>query len=55
MGKSAKTRKPEPERVYEKKRRKCLMCGTSFTSAWPGERVCQQCKSTRAWREAALA
>ena len=55
MSKNAKNPKPEPDRVYEKKRRSCLMCGSGFTSSWPGERICQSCKSTSAWREAALA
>jgi hypothetical protein len=27
------------------------MCTSDFVSAWPGERVCQSCKSTSAWRE----
>jgi hypothetical protein len=43
--------KPEPLRTYEAKARRCLMCRESFTSAWPGERVCSTCKTTGMWRE----
>ncbi len=32
------------------KMRKCLRCTTEFESAWPGERVCGNCKKTAAWR-----
>jgi hypothetical protein len=44
--------KPQPDRVYEVKVRKCLMCRDSFESAWPGERVCSKCKQTNLWRAA---
>jgi len=30
--------------------RQCLMCGTGFTSAWSGERICQPCKTKTVWR-----
>lgn len=32
------------------KTRHCLCCGTSFTSEWAGERVCQKCKASNGWR-----
>ena len=44
--------KPQPDKVYEVKVRKCLMCRDSFESAWPGERVCPKCKQTNLWRAA---
>ena len=44
--------KPQPDRVYEVKVRKCLMCRDTFESAWPGERVCPKCKQTNLWRAA---
>ena len=31
--------------------RKCLMCSTSFQSRDIGERVCPDCKTSKAWRE----
>ena len=51
MSDSTKNSKPKSDRTYEKKRRNCLMCSSEFVSSWPGERVCQSCKSTSAWRE----
>jgi hypothetical protein len=45
---------PEPLRTYEAKARRCLMCRESFTSSWPGERVCPKCKSSGMWREGYL-
>ena len=44
--------KPEPDKTYEPKVRKCLMCREVFTSTWPGERICSRCKSSGAWRAA---
>ena len=49
---SEKNQKPQPDRTYESKQRKCLMCTDSFKSTWPGERICQKCKSTNRWRAA---
>lgn len=46
-------KKPESDRVYEKKARKCLMCRQSFKSSWSGERVCSNCKQTQAWSDGA--
>ncbi len=46
--------KPEPERSYEAKTRLCLKCRKRFVSSWPGNRVCQRCKSEPNWREGAL-
>ena len=41
----------KPQREYETKTRKCLMCRDEFTSRHPGERICVSCKGTAAWRE----
>ncbi len=46
--------KPEPERSYEAKSRLCLKCRKRFVSTWPGNRVCQSCKSEPNWREGTL-
>ncbi len=46
--------KPEPERSYEAKTRLCLKCQKRFVSTWPGERVCQRCKSEANWRGGAF-
>ena len=35
----------------EAKERRCLMCGESFPSTWPGDRVCRRCRSSAAWRQ----
>ena len=48
---SEKNQKPAPDRIYEAKKRKCLMCRDDFNSTWPGERVCRSCKLKPAWRE----
>jgi hypothetical protein len=42
---------PGPEVPEVPKQRFCLMCHARFASAWSGERVCQHCKTTVAWRE----
>ena len=51
MSSSEKNSKPEPDRQYEAKERKCLRCREEFMSSWPGERICRTCKSSSAWRE----
>ncbi len=51
MSSSEKNSKPEPDRTYEPKERKCLKCREEFLSSWPGERICRTCKSSSAWRE----
>lgn len=51
MSSSEKNSKPQSDRVYEAKQRKCLKCRSEFLSEWPGERVCKACKSTSAWRD----
>ena len=51
MSSSEKNSKPEPDRQYETKTRKCLRCREEFMSSWPGERICRTCKSSSAWRE----
>lgn len=35
---------------YERKNRRCMMCGEDFESDWAGERICRRCKSTEAYR-----
>ena len=40
MSDSSSNKKPESDRVYITKARKCLMCRKEFKSAWSGERVC---------------
>ena len=52
---SANTKKPTFDRDHERKSRKCLMCEQEFTSNHYGERVCQSCKSTSAWRDSSIA
>jgi len=44
-------KKPESDKIYVRKQRKCLRCQEAFTSAWPGERVCTPCKSSSEWRD----
>ncbi len=51
MSSSEKNSKPEPDRKYDTKERKCLKCREEFLSSWPGERICRTCKSSSAWRE----
>ncbi|MCR9220364.1 MAG: hypothetical protein NXI21_09070 [Alphaproteobacteria bacterium] len=55
MSDSSKNKKPESDRQYEAKTRKCLMCRNEFKSTWPGERVCSNCKQTSAWNDSSLA
>ncbi|MFK7866539.1 MAG: hypothetical protein AB8B77_03770 [Alphaproteobacteria bacterium] len=55
MSDSSKNKKPESDRKYESKARKCLMCRNEFSSSWPGERVCSNCKQTSAWNDSSLA
>ncbi len=51
MSSSEKNSKPEPDRKYDAKERRCLKCREEFLSSWPGERICRTCKSSSAWRE----
>ena len=55
MSDSSQNKKPESDRIYESKSRKCLMCRKDFHSSWPGERVCKRCKETAAWNDSSLA
>ncbi len=48
---NSNTKKPVADMPFERKTRKCLMCGSEFTSEHVGNRVCQSCKGTAAWRE----
>ena len=34
------------------RQRQCLMCRTSFSSAWSGERICPSCKRKSLWSSA---
>jgi hypothetical protein len=43
--------KPEAIRTYERKVRHCLSCRREFTSDWPGNRVCGDCRRTVTWQE----
>ena len=43
-----------PTRIIEQAIRKCLVCRSSFLSAWAGERICRRCKDTAAWRSGAF-
>ena len=44
-------RKAENEPPQQITLRHCLKCQAPFESAWSGERVCQKCKTKRAWRD----
>jgi hypothetical protein len=39
--------------LFKRHRRSCLGCRTQFDSEWAGERICQRCKATTAWRNGA--
>lgn len=41
--------------LFKRLERNCLSCRTRFDSAWAGERICQRCKGTTAWRNGATA
>jgi hypothetical protein len=47
-------KKPTTEGSDQAKMRACLICKRRFLSAWAGERVCRQCKSTSGWRGGVL-
>ena len=47
-------KKPTTDRSDQAKMRACLICKRRFLSAWAGERVCRQCKSTSGWRGGVL-
>ncbi len=44
-GQKSAARRPDPQS------RKCLMCGETFASEGPHNRICSRCKLTRTWRE----
>ncbi len=31
--------------------RRCLLCGETFGSAGPHNRICKRCKSSQVWRQ----
>ncbi len=31
--------------------RRCLLCGETFASAGPHNRICKRCKSSQVWRQ----
>lgn len=35
---------------HHAKQRMCLSCESTFTSLWPGERICMTCKRSTSWR-----
>ena len=39
--------------LFKRLERTCLSCKARFDSAWAGERICQRCKATTAWRSGA--
>jgi hypothetical protein len=41
------------ETVYRPQPRTCLMCRSTFDSAWAGERICKSCKTHKRWRDGA--
>ena len=43
-------KKPQSDRLNERKKRSCLMCAKNFESEHFGQRVCPTCKGTAAWR-----
>jgi hypothetical protein len=45
---------PSRDHSDRAKMRACLVCKRQFLSAWAGERICRQCKSTSAWRGGVL-
>lgn len=56
MSEDAKDRKkPIADHAESPKKRMCLMCSESFQSTHSGERICQSCKGTAAWRNGAVA
>ena len=36
----------EPARLH-----RCLLCGETFGSAGPHNRICKRCKSSQVWRQ----
>ena len=46
----AKTIKAKPDASAVRTRR-CLLCGESFLSEGPHNRICRRCKGTQAWRQ----
>jgi hypothetical protein len=50
---TATASRPDPELVYIRKERQCLVCRAAFISDWAGERVCSECKKRAAWRSIA--
>ncbi len=47
-------KKPASDPTIEGRTRRCLVCRKQFFSAWSGQRICQGCKSTTAWRSGAV-
>ena len=53
-GPKENNRKPQPDKPIVITERKCLMCGNPFQSEGAHNRICADCKSTRAWRTASM-
>lgn len=53
MSEKTKT-KSEPKTESHKdaaRLRRCLLCGESFGSSGPHNRICKRCKSSQVWRQ----
>ena len=45
----------KPHRTPRRRWRRCLRCRDTFKGQGPGERICEACKETDGWRNAAAA
>jgi hypothetical protein len=48
---SAKTETKTEDIKDSTRLRRCLLCGETFPSAGPHNRICKRCKSSQAWRQ----
>ncbi len=53
MSEKTKTKiEPETDTGRDPARlRRCLLCGETFASAGPHNRICKRCKSSQVWRQ----
>ncbi len=53
MSENTKTKfEPKTESAKDPARlRRCLLCGETFASAGPYNRICKRCKSSQVWRQ----
>ncbi len=47
----AKTKTKIEDKVDPARLRCCLLCGETFPSAGPHNRICKSCKSRQVWRQ----